>query len=180
MDTFVCGWLGGAAGVLVSHPLDTLRVLVQTSESSMFGAAGLIWQSEGILGFFKGMLSPLMAIGLWKAVMFSSSSTTMRALKGDIPQAPIWHAFAGGMAAGATGLLVQMPFERIKIMAQTSPPATGVGMVAHEVSLAELVWRREGAAGLYRGTLINFTLCPLAIGVWFSTNEWLLRTVPSA
>lgn len=25
---FVCGWVGGAAGVLASHPLDTIRVQV--------------------------------------------------------------------------------------------------------------------------------------------------------
>ena len=180
MDTFLCGWLGGAAGVLASHPLDTMRVLVQTSDTTLSGATSRLWQSEGIAGFLKGLLSPLMAVGLWKAAMFSSSGATMRALKrsDDREQAPVWHSFAGGVVAGATGLSVQIPFERVKIMAQTSPPPSGVGVVAHELSLARLVWQREGAAGLYRGTLINFTLCPLAIGVWFGTNELLLRKVP--
>lgn len=180
MEVFACGWAAGAAGVLISHPLDTLRVLVQTDTQTLPEAAGRLWAKEGVFGFFKGLLSPLLAVGLWKAVMFSSSVKTINYLgstteKGEV--APVWHSFAGGYMAGLTGLSVQTPFERVKIEAQTSPPPPGKSVVAHEIGIMQRVWRTEGVLGLYRGTLINTTLCPPAIGVWFGTNEFLVRQI---
>jgi len=181
-DVFVCGWIGGATGVLVSHPLDTLRVLVQTSNTTLLGAASNLRYTEGIFGFFKGLLSPLISVGCWKAIMFSASSATKRLLMpgSDTPtqSPPVWHSFAGGVAAGAAGLSVQIPFERIKITAQTSSPGPpGAVMTLHELNIARSIWRTEGLGGLYRGALLNATLCPLAIGVWFGANEWGLRRV---
>ena len=177
MDTFVCGWVGGAAGVLVSHPLDTLRVLLQTKSVSYSNAANSLLRAEGVVGFWKGMLSPLVAVGLWKAVMFSANSRALSALKadGDASLQPVWHSFVGGVAAGAAGLSIQSPFERIKIMAQTLPPPAGSSVIAHEIDIARQVWRYEGMGGLYRGTLVNVLGCPLAIGVWFGVNEALVR-----
>ena len=181
MDVFVCGWAAGAAGVLVSHPLDTLRVLVQTESQLLPAAAKQLWKAEGLTGFFKGLLSPLLAVGCWKAIMFSSSAWTMKALQiKDQKEQPVWHSFAGGVAAGAAGLSVQTPFERVKIEAQTSPPKPGVSVIAHEISIAKRVMQIEGVGGWYRGLLINSTLCPTAIGVWFGTNEVLLRRIRGA
>ena len=217
-DVFVCGWIGGATGVLVSHPLDTLRVLVQTTNTTLLGAANNLHYTEGILGFFKGLLSPLISVGCWKAIMFSASSATKSLLMhgSDTPTQtpPVWHSFAGGFAAGAAGLSVQTPIERIKITAQTvrvtvqardhtlgnmwhmtpnlplsqdctfasrpcqsSPGPPGSVMALHELNIARSIWRTEGLGGLYRGALLNATLCPLAIGVWFGANEWGLRRV---
>ena len=73
MENFACGWLAGAAGVLVLHPLDNLRVMVQTDsavQSSLPRAAHVLWRAEGIAGFFKGLLSPIFSIGLWKGGIF--------------------------------------------------------------------------------------------------------------
>ena len=153
--------------MLISHPLDTLRVLVQTQLSvSLGGATVALWKTEGLSGFFKGIFSPVMAVGLWKAVMFSSSARVVTALQSKSQGMPSeWHAFAGGVAAGVAGLAVQVPLERIKIVAQTSPPPlSGSSVFAHETSIAIKVWRSEGLRGLYRGLLLNATLCPLAIG----------------
>ena len=179
---FCCGWVAGAAGVLVSHPLDTLRVRVQTEPNASLSQVATRLVGEGAAGFFRGIFSPLAAVGLWKAVMFSSSEKVRAALlsskNNESNEPPVWHAFAGGVVAGAVGLTVQVPFERVKIAAQTSaPPAAAGSVIAHEIELARQIWCREGARGLYRGTLLNASLCPLAIGVWFGVNEWLLRSL---
>jgi len=154
--------------------LDTVRVLVQTNGSSLSGSALGLWRSEGIPGLFKGMLSPLISVGLWKAVMFSSCSHVVATLKApNQDHQPAWHVFIGGMAAGTAGLSVQTPFERIKVVTQTSPPPPGTSIIRHELNIGIQICQREGIRGLYRGTLINATLCPLAIGVWFGLNESL-------
>ena len=172
----ICGWVGGACGVLISHPLDCLRVVLQTDASATLPkAAATLWRAEGWSGFFKGIFSPAMSVGLWKAVLFASSNAARGRLlpvKEGI-ETPIADAFFGGVAAGMAGLFVQMPIERIKVVAQTSASDPRSSVLTHEWSVAKNIWRREGLRGLYRGTLINATLCPSAIGIWFGLNEGL-------
>lgn len=179
MESFTCGWAAGGFGVLVSHPLDTLRVVVQTSSSSRPPALSSLWQTEGISGLSKGLLSPLLGVGLWKAIVFSTNAHTMKLIRGSCGGEPpgVWHHWAAGVAAGATGLVVQTPFERVKVIAQTSPAPPGMGSISHEMCIAQRVLRSEGLSGLYRGLLVNATLGPLAIGIWFGMNEWLMRKV---
>ena len=218
-DAFISGWLAGAAGVVVSHPLDTLRVRVQAAKSSTLRQeAARLLAEDGWRGLWRGIASPILLVGLWKAVMFSAASWTQRMLSSNEGEAlaPISHTFAGGYVAGAAGLVVQMPMERVKCVAQargpqyiassstqaeiaqgaprqqileshagTSSRFNGLSTRARatssqhqfqtEMAVAARIWRTEGLAGLYRGTLINATLCPPAIAVWFGTSEYLLR-----
>lgn len=182
LSDFACGWIGGAAGVAVSHPLDTLRVLVQTdARTSLARAAWKVWHHEGHAGFFKGLASPILAVGAWKACLFACSARVATMLRGGRDERPpVWHAFVGGVAGGMVGLVVQMPFERIKVVAQTSPPPPSTNGLLHEVNIMAQIWRTEGIRGLYRGTLLNMILGPMSIGVWFGTNEWMLRSVRDA
>lgn len=184
---FFSGWFAGAAGVIVSHPLDTLRVRLQAAHSSTLRTEFTLLVKEGCWTMWRGLGSPMLFVGFWKAIMFSTSSWTqlMLSRSGDEPRSsgttPLWHVFACGYMAGAAGLVVQMPMDRIKCVQQASPhfaaPAVEgfAGALRAEAAIATQIWRAEGFAGLYRGTAINFTLCPPAIAVWFGTNEWMLR-----
>ena len=182
-NEFASGWLAGAAGVLVSHPLDTLRVRVQAARSStlQLEVRRLLVSEEGWRGLWRGLASPVLLVGVWKAIMFSASAWTQSLLahRGDGratgAPTPLWHVFAGGYVAGAAGLAVQMPMERVKCVAQASPELAIPPTIRGEAVAAAAVLRTEGLAGLYRGTLINMTLCPPAIAIWFGTNELMLR-----
>ena len=124
-DAFISGWLAGAAGVVVSHPLDTLRVRVQAAKSSTLRQeAARLLAEDGWRGLWRGIASPILLVGLWKAVMFSAASWTQRMLSSNEGEAlaPISHTFAGGYVAGAAGLVVQMPMERVKCVAQARGP----------------------------------------------------------
>jgi len=70
--------------VLVGHPLDTIKVRLQTASSSASAVAGggsgggmgmvdcirLTLREEGVRGFYKGMQSPLVGEGFFNAVQF--------------------------------------------------------------------------------------------------------------
>lgn len=73
----LAGGLGGMAGVIAGHPLDTVRVRLQQPPSSSpvpsnsLSALGVVRQivyCEGPLALFKGMLSPLasIAVQVWQ------------------------------------------------------------------------------------------------------------------
>lgn len=66
---FVAGGVGGMAGVISGHPLDTLKIRMQQPNSvgtlQAEGALGILlkmWKSEGKTSFFKGMGSPLATV----------------------------------------------------------------------------------------------------------------------
>ena len=62
---FVGGCLGGVAGVLISHPLDTLRTQQAVDKRSLKVIAEEI-RREGMAGFYRGIYSPCVSVGAWK------------------------------------------------------------------------------------------------------------------
>ncbi len=61
MIDFLSGSISGAFGVIIGHPLDTIKCRMQidpSSYSSMFNASLRIVKEEKLLGLFKGCLSP--------------------------------------------------------------------------------------------------------------------------
>jgi len=78
------GTVGGIGAVLVGHPLDTIKVRLQTSrtggEMSMLSCARMTMREEGIRGFWKGMQSPLAGEGFFNAVQFLTYGASKRFL----------------------------------------------------------------------------------------------------
>jgi hypothetical protein len=61
------GSVGGAVGCVVGHPLDTVKVRMQRyAQSSMIQCTKLTYAGEGIMGFYKGILPPLVSISLYQ------------------------------------------------------------------------------------------------------------------
>ena len=73
----VAGTIGGITTVLVGHPLDTIKVRLQTNTeySSMLQCVRATLAKEGLSGFYSGMSSPLAGEALFNAVQFLSYGT---------------------------------------------------------------------------------------------------------
>jgi solute carrier family 25 carnitine/acylcarnitine transporter 20/29 len=65
------GVVAGMSSVTVGHPLDTIRVRLQTSAIGMqagaLAVARALFQEEGIRGFWRGITPPMVsvAVGAW-------------------------------------------------------------------------------------------------------------------
>ncbi|CAN0020023.1 unnamed protein product, partial [Hapterophycus canaliculatus] len=72
LEHLVAGTVGGVSGALVSYPLDTVRVRMQTNGKS-FGpvrTASLLLKEAGWAGFYRGVFSPMVGTGVIKAAVF--------------------------------------------------------------------------------------------------------------
>jgi hypothetical protein len=59
------GWVAGAAGVLVGHPIDTVRVRVMSlDKQSPRTVMRELWKQQRSLGFFRGIVPPLVTNGI--------------------------------------------------------------------------------------------------------------------
>lgn len=81
-----CGSLGGLAGTIVSHPMDTIRIRLQLQDSHNKKYKGIVdcarktIQLEGTLGLYKGILPPILFQMPTYALLFAGKELGDRVL----------------------------------------------------------------------------------------------------
>lgn len=91
-------------GVLLSHPLDTVKTHIQTGNA-------LYKFKPSITNFYKGLSIPLLGVGIEKALVFGTYNYALQK-SGSVP--------LSGALAGLTASFVVTPYERFKILKQSS------------------------------------------------------------
>eukprot|EP00639_Heterosigma_akashiwo_P027976 CAMPEP_0194678712 /NCGR_PEP_ID=MMETSP0295-20121207/10332_1 /TAXON_ID=39354 /ORGANISM="Heterosigma akashiwo, Strain CCMP2393" /LENGTH=284 /DNA_ID=CAMNT_0039563921 /DNA_START=201 /DNA_END=1052 /DNA_ORIENTATION=+ len=139
LASFLAGGFGGACLVLVGHPLDLIKVKLQSMEvkpgeeppyRGMVDCAMKTIQQDGPLGLYRGLSAPLLGIAPVFAVCFwgyDLGETLVRMVFGKPEGAALSLfevALAGGFSAIPTTLLMT-PMERVKclLQVQQSRPA---------------------------------------------------------
>lgn len=79
---FLAGSFGGACGVAVGYPLDTVKVRIQTQKqfTGIWQCIVLTIRKEGVHGFFKGMFLPITTISMTSSVVFGTYRNCLQAL----------------------------------------------------------------------------------------------------
>ncbi|KAJ1983783.1 hypothetical protein H4R34_001071 [Dimargaris verticillata] len=114
-------------GVLAGFPFDTVKTRMQTHHyQSLLHCVRLTYREEGVRGFFRGMIPPLITISIVKSISFSVYENTKCQLKSSrwppfqsselLPFGTL--CFASGATAGAVVALLSCPFELVKVQQQ--------------------------------------------------------------
>jgi solute carrier family 25 carnitine/acylcarnitine transporter 20/29 len=136
---FVAGVFSGVAKLSVGHPFDTIKVRLQTSESTQFkGPWDCVLQTirkEGLRGLYKGATPPLIGWMVMDSVMLGSLTLYRRLLLENVFRNPtlrpgvaldklkeetlpsFGHGVAGIMA-GSTVSFIAAPVEHVKARLQ--------------------------------------------------------------
>jgi Mitochondrial carrier protein len=154
VHSILAGSIAGAIGVGVAFPLDTLKTKAQvigqqqqqqqdeSANMNMLQITQLIYQSEGIVGFFGGVRGMMIGQAIIKATAFSANTFMLNTLMGvTFPNTVIPLILAAAFAGFVTSFLVA-PIERIKVMMQASDS------YANELDCARAVLIKEGWPGL--------------------------------
>mmetsp|Transcript_50520 Transcript_50520/g.131442 ORF Transcript_50520/g.131442 Transcript_50520/m.131442 type:complete len:320 (-) Transcript_50520:79-1038(-) len=147
------GMLGGAIGVGVAYPLDTLKTKAQAiagrdMSSNPFELAMGIVRSEGIAGFYSGVTSTMAGQAMIKGTVFftyeaAKSWCATTALGTSFIAMSVAACFSGGV-----GSLIVTPVERIKCVMQAREAGTYTSPLACISDIVE----RDGLPGfLLRG-----------------------------
>ncbi|XP_074237410.1 solute carrier family 25 member 48 isoform X5 [Saimiri boliviensis] len=175
LEDFAAGWIGGAASVIVGHPLDTVKTRLQAGVGygNTLSCIRTVYRRESVFGFFKGMSFPLASIAVYNSVVFGVFSNTQRFLSQHRCQEPeaspprtLSDLLLASMVAGVVSVGLGGPVDLIKIrlQMQTQPfRDANLGLKSRAVALGEqpvyqgpvhciaTIVRNEGLAGLYRG-----------------------------
>ncbi|XP_071512800.1 solute carrier family 25 member 45-like isoform X1 [Panulirus ornatus] len=116
---FVAGWVGGCSGLLVGHPLDTVKVRQQTLKKvSATGSVINVFKHEGWRGFYKGMGFPLLTSGILNSLFFGVYGNTLRWVSNESEKPSYSSIFLAGCAGGVAQLVVACPVDLVKIKMQ--------------------------------------------------------------
>ena len=101
MEQFIFGYISGMAGILVSHPFDTIKTHIQSNKPI----------PRSLNGLYRGIGPPLIGVGLEKSIVFGVYYNTI-----DYTNS----TFISGALSGLSASFVVTPFERVKILLQTN------------------------------------------------------------
>ncbi|PAV88589.1 hypothetical protein WR25_20220 [Diploscapter pachys] len=164
-----------AAGVLAGHPLDTVKVRLQTQHGNIYRGTwhcfGNIVKKEGFRGLYKGLSSPLASLSAINAIVFGVHGSACREF--DNPDSLKAHFFAGS-AAGFTQSIIAAPTERLKLLMQIQTDKAHT-VYTGPIHAARQIIKTQGSRALFRGSLATISRDTPAFGVYFLSYEWMTR-----
>ncbi len=179
------GAISGVATVFVGHPLDTLRVRMQTCTTtpapSTWAVAKSIVRAEGVPGLFRGILPPMAAVGLASTLAFTSNEAAKSfcirqgwgpAADGTVTARWLTALFASGFFGGAVVSCASTPSTLLKIQLQVTPsPEAATHPFRATVTAGKLVYREHGLRGFYHGHRLQFLMETIGRGLYFTVYE---------
>ncbi|KAB0377977.1 hypothetical protein FD755_009555 [Muntiacus reevesi] len=150
LKNLLAGGFGGMCLVFVGHPLDTVKVRLQTQPPSLPGQPPMYsgtfdcfrktLMREGIRGLYRGMAAPIVGVTPMFAVCF----------------------FGFGLGKK----LQQKHPEDIQA-------SSGETKYAGPLDCAKKLYKEAGIRGIYKGTVLTLMRDVPASGMYFMTYEWL-------
>ncbi|KAJ9591718.1 hypothetical protein L9F63_001746 [Diploptera punctata] len=182
---FIAGWTAGVCGLIIGHPLDTMKVRQQTFQHPK--VLGIFLQTlkyEGIHGFYKGMGFPLLAAGALNSVFFGVYGTCLRVLEKHNKSADTSHnankgfnIFLAGVVGGIATISVGCPVDLVKIQLQSQTGSQGHRRHIGPISIVVEILRKNGIRGLYKGGHTMIYRDSFSSGIYFWSYAEILTSL---
>ncbi|KAL2094932.1 hypothetical protein ACEWY4_009651 [Coilia grayii] len=184
---FVAGWVSGAVGLAVGHPMDTVKVRIQTQSKykGILDCVKKTYTHEGIHGFFKGMAFPVLSVAISNSVLFGSYSNALDYLtqsqrndRNHGNQASAAAVFTAGCISGVAQVFVTAPIDLVKVRLQNQTMGrSGLGGDKYRgpMHCVALILREEGVRGLFRGMWALALRDVPCYGLYFLPYELTVR-----
>ncbi|SCU82702.1 LANO_0B07250g1_1 [Lachancea nothofagi CBS 11611] len=173
----VAGTAGGIAQVLVGQPFDTTKVRLQTSSAptSAVEVVKNLEKNEGLRGFYKGTLTPLIGVGACVSCQFGVNEAMKRFFMGsgskENSTLSLPHYYTCGLVGGVANSFLASPIEHVRIRLQTQ---TGSGAMAEFKGPLDCIKKLNQNKALMRGLTPTIIREAQGCGAYFLTYEALV------
>ncbi|XP_044764677.1 congested-like trachea protein [Coccinella septempunctata] len=184
IEYFVCGGFGGICTVIVGHPLDTVKVRLQTMPVPKPGEQALYKgtfdcfsktiRNEGFKGLYKGMGAPLAGVAPIFAISFMGYGVGKKIFgPSDDSNERFTYTqyFTAGAFSGIFTTLIMAPGERIKCLLQIQQGANTPKVYDGPVDVVKKLYKQGGLKSIYRGSAATLLRDVPASGMYFLTYE---------
>lgn len=182
--SLLAGAVGGTLEVLTDHPIDLVKVRLQTATvgslitgakqpKHFFAMLGHVVKNEGITGLWQGASirvvshMPATAVSFWG---YDVGKKIVRFHKAGDQKLKISELTFAGAISGIPVTLFETPLERIKCLMQTQGQSSNL-MYKGPLDCGVQLFRQSGFLGLYRGIEITAARNIPGLGVWFGVYE---------
>ncbi|KAG6376483.1 mitochondrial carrier [Boletus reticuloceps] len=173
----VCALTASYISTLAGYPLDSLKSRLQTTKTrvSVPKLAGLVYQEEGMKGFYRGLWIPLITISFVRAASFTIYSGTREYCRNHdyfsrnrISDA----AIAGGISGALSGSLISFgsaPHQVRRQLEYSIASSKGIHMAKPPGTLEAVrdIFRTNGLSGLYVGFRLHFVRDTAGTALYF-------------
>jgi len=181
---FLSGGFGGICTVVAGHPLDTIKVRLQTMPLPAAGTeplyrgtydcAAKTVQREGFRGLYRGMSAPIAGVAPIFAMSFFGFGLGKR-LQQKSPDEKLSNLqlFAAGSFSGIFTTSIMAPGERIKCLLQIQQGGNAPQKYNGMVDCAKQLYKEGGIRSIYKGALATLLRDIPASGLYFLTYEYV-------
>lgn len=191
-ESLTSGAIGGVSLVLVGHPLDLLKVRLQTGSSAstlqftsqqtpkMTRVFSNLIKSEGIIGIYRGVTAPLIGVAPIFAISIWGYDTgkTLASNFLNLPQSDAFVVACGGALSALPTSILQVPGDRVKLRLQVSDSRKH----SNPFQETRKIWqegnqfynnRFGGFRSLYRGYLVTLAREIPGSAIYFSNYNYM-------
>jgi solute carrier family 25 carnitine/acylcarnitine transporter 20/29 len=147
-EYYMKGAVSGMFGILLSHPIDTIKTHIQTGNP-------LSTFKYNIRNLYKGLSAPLVGVGFEKALVFGTYNYFQKQSQSILGNVSIP---VSGAIAGLSAAVIVSPYERMKILKQNSQ---------------KVVFADVPIGFLFKGLGATFTREVPGFAIYFSVYEAL-------
>jgi len=143
-------------------------------------------KNEGIQGLYKGLVSPLLGVGILNSIIFGVYGNTMRALddfrgrnNGIITSDFVYYSdvFIAGSLAGLANCPICSPLELVKTRLQIQDQAKGEKRrYSGPTDCFVKTWKASGFRGIFKGMNSTIVRDVPSYGAYFALYEYLKET----
>ncbi|XP_059617115.1 congested-like trachea protein [Phlebotomus argentipes] len=180
---FLSGGFGGVCTVLVGHPLDTIKVRLQTMPVPEAGQSPLYagtWdcakktiQREGFRGLYKGMSAPISGVAPIFAMSFFGFGLGKRLLQqSEGEKLSNEKLFLAGAFSGVFTTSIMAPGERIKCLLQIQQGGNQPQKYNGMIDCAKQLYKEGGIRSIYKGSFATLLRDVPASGLYYLTYEY--------
>ena len=185
IKNFFAGAMGGVCTVVAGHPLDLIKLRLQTQPdppiyNGTFHCLLKIVKHEGLRGLYKGMLAPLIGAAPLSALLFFGYGVGRNFFLTDPNERlSYFQTLNAGLFAGLLTTTINVPIERVKRLLQIQTIERD-RKYSGPVDCLKQLYRTGGVKSLYKGALATSLRFGPPCGVFFVTYELLLDAMTAS
>lgn len=126
------GAIYGATNAIVGHPFDTVKTKMQAQSGfggNMVSSCTALWRSEGLAGFYRGVVPPLLGSSIYRSSQFAVYEMAHKQMAGPtlcqriLPGSDMERRVPlAGMLGATARTVLEQPIEYAKVKGQTGQP----------------------------------------------------------
>lgn len=174
---FLGGASAGITQVLVGQPFDLIKVRLQTEGGNIGQIVKEIYLKDGLKGFYKGTLSPLIGMSFCIATQFTGFNFAKRVIAnlrydGKTEKINTFDLVLSGMFSGLCYTWIMSPMELFRIKMQVKEE--GQTKYKSSIDAGKQILKTQGFRGVYFGYFGTTLRESIGSGIYFGVYETMM------